>query len=102
MEKISAMTGRTYKPFTYYGAADAERVVVAMGSVTETLKETVDHLTARGEKVGVITVHLYRPFAVKYLLEVLPSTVCRARRRRTCWPPRASGSRCRGSGPYRA
>ena len=77
MEKISAMTGRTYKPFTYYGAADAERVVVAMGSVTETLKETVDHLTARGEKVGVITVHLYRPFAVKYLLEVLPSTVKR-------------------------
>ena len=77
MTEISKITGRTYKPFTYYGAADADRIVVAMGSVTETLKETVDYLMAKGEKVGVVTVHLYRPFAVKYLLEVLPASVKR-------------------------
>ncbi len=77
MERISAITGRTYKPFTYYGAADAEHVVIALGSVTETLKETVDYLNARGEKTGVVTVHLYRPFSVKYLTAVLPETVKR-------------------------
>ena len=75
MEKISDITGREYKPFVYYGAADADRVVVAMGSVTETLKECVDFLNARGEKVGVVTVHLYRPFSAKYLFNVLPKTV---------------------------
>ncbi|MBR2333384.1 MAG: pyruvate:ferredoxin (flavodoxin) oxidoreductase, partial [Rikenellaceae bacterium] len=74
MAGISRITGRDYKPFTYYGAADAERVVVAMGSVTETLKETVDYLCAKGEKVGVVTVHLYRPFSPKYLLDVIPAT----------------------------
>ena len=68
---------REYKPFVYYGAEDAEHVVVAMGSVTETLRETVDYLNARGGKVGVVTVHLYRPFSVKYLGEVLPETVKR-------------------------
>ena len=77
MKRISEITGRTYKPFTYYGAADAERIVVAMGSVTETLKETVDYLNAQGEKVGVVTVHLYRPFSVKYLGEVIPESVKR-------------------------
>lgn len=61
MEKISEITGRTYKPFTYYGAPDAEHVVIALGSVTETLKETVDYLNAKGEKTGVVTVHLFRP-----------------------------------------
>ena len=75
MKQISAITGREYKPFTYYGAEDAERIVVAMGSVTETLKETVDYLRSQGEKVGVVTVHLYRPFSAKYLLDVVPSTV---------------------------
>ena len=75
MEKISDITGREYKPFVYYGAADADRVVVAMGSVTETLKECVDFLNERGEKVGVVTVHLYRPFSAKYLFNVLPKTV---------------------------
>ena len=74
MAGISRITGRDYKPFTYYGAADAERVVGAMGSVTETLKETVDYLCAKGEKVGVVTVHLYRPFSPKYLLDVIPAT----------------------------
>ena len=77
MEKISRITGRTYKPFTYYGAPDADRVVIAMGSVTETLKETVDYLNAKGEKTGVMTVHLFRPFSVKYLTAVLPETVKR-------------------------
>ncbi len=75
MEKISDITGREYKPFVYYGAADADRVVVAMGSVTETLKECVDFLNERGEKVGVVTVHLYRPFSAKYLFNVLPKSV---------------------------
>ncbi|WP_295989479.1 pyruvate:ferredoxin (flavodoxin) oxidoreductase [uncultured Alistipes sp.] len=77
MAEISKITGREYKPFTYYGAEDAEEVVVAMGSVTETLKETVDYLTAQGRKVGVVTVHLYRPFSVKYLMAVMPSSVRR-------------------------
>ncbi len=74
MEKISEMTGREYKPFTYYGAEDAEKVIIAMGSVTETIDETVDYLMAKGEKVGVIKVHLYRPFSAKYFFNVFPST----------------------------
>ncbi len=77
MKEISKITGRDYKPFCYYGAKDAERVVIAMGSVTETLKECVDYLTAKGEKVGVVTVHLYRPFSPKYLKAVLPETAKR-------------------------
>ena len=75
MKAISEHTGREYAPFTYYGAPDAERVIVAMGSVTETAKEVIDVLVARGEKVGLIKVHLYRPFSVKYLTAVLPETV---------------------------
>ncbi|NLM52176.1 MAG: pyruvate:ferredoxin (flavodoxin) oxidoreductase [Firmicutes bacterium] len=75
MKKISALTGREYKPFDYYGAPDAERIIVAMGSVVETIEETVDYLLAKGEKVGVIKVRLYRPFAAKYFLDVLPKTV---------------------------
>ena len=77
MKEISKITGRDYKPFVYYGAKDAENVIVAMGSVTETIKETVDYLMAKGEKVGVVTVHLYRPFSVKYLMAVLPESVKR-------------------------
>ena len=61
MAKISEHTGRDYKPFTYYGAPDAERVIVAMGSVVETIKEVIDVLVANGEKIGVVSVHLYRP-----------------------------------------
>lgn len=75
MQKISEHTGRTYAPFTYYGASDAERVIVAMGSVTETIKETIDTLVEMGEKVGLIKVHLYRPFSTKYLKAVIPATV---------------------------
>lgn len=74
MGEISKHTGRDYKPFTYYGAADASKVIVAMGSVVETIKEVVDVLVNNGEKVGVIAVHLYRPFSKKYLLNVLPAT----------------------------
>ncbi len=77
MKRISEITGREYKPFTYYGAADAENIVVAMGSVCETLKETIDYLTARGEKVGMINVHLYRPFSSKYFFDVVPASVKR-------------------------
>ena len=77
MKEISKLTGREYKPFTYYGADDAENIVIAMGSVTETIKEVVDHLNAKGEKVGLMTVHLYRPFSAKYFMDVLPSTVKR-------------------------
>ena len=75
MEKISEITGRHYAPFTYYGAPDAERIIIAMGSITETAHETIDALMAQGEKVGMIKVHLYRPFAPEYMLKVMPSTV---------------------------
>jgi pyruvate-ferredoxin/flavodoxin oxidoreductase len=75
MEEISKVTGRTYNLFDYYGAEDADRVVIAMGSVVETIEETIDYLVAKGEKVGMIKVRLYRPFAPEYLLKVLPKTV---------------------------
>jgi len=77
MEKISQITGRCYKPFTYYGAEDAENIIVAMGSVTETIKETIDYLATQGRKVGLITVHLYRPFSEKYFFNVVPASVKR-------------------------
>lgn len=75
MKEISKITGREYAPFNYYGAPDAEYVIVAMGSVCDTIEETIDYLMARGEKVGVIKVHLYRPFSPKYFFDVLPKTV---------------------------
>ena len=75
MEEISKETGREYKPFKYRGAADADRVIVAMASVCQTAEETVDYLVEKGEKVGLITVHLYRPFSEKYFFNVLPKTV---------------------------
>ncbi len=75
MAEISKITGREYKPFNYYGAADAEEIIVAMGSACEAIEETVDYLNARGRKVGVIKVHLYRPFSAKYFFDVLPKTV---------------------------
>lgn len=77
MEGISKITGREYKPFTYYGDKDAENVIIAMGSITETIKETIDYLQTKGQKVGLISVHLYRPFSPKYLLNVLPESVKR-------------------------
>ncbi|MBR4052580.1 MAG: pyruvate:ferredoxin (flavodoxin) oxidoreductase [Alistipes sp.] len=75
MKEISAITGREYAPFVYYGDPEAENVVVAMGSVTETIKETIDYLRAQGKKVGLITVHLYRPFSEKYFFNVVPASV---------------------------
>ncbi|MBR6611640.1 MAG: pyruvate:ferredoxin (flavodoxin) oxidoreductase [Campylobacter sp.] len=75
MDEISKVTGRKYAPFVYYGAPDATRVIVAMGSVTQTLEEVVDHLNSKGEKVGVLKVHLYRPFSIKHMFDVIPSTV---------------------------
>jgi len=72
---ISEHTGRDYAPFVYVGAPDAERVIVAMGSVTDTITETINTLVKRGEKVGLIKVYLYRPFSQKYLEAVLPATV---------------------------
>ncbi len=75
MKKMSDYTGRDYKPFVYYGAPDAERIIISMGSVAQTIEEVVDALNAKGEKVGAISVHLYRPFSVKYLLAVLPDSV---------------------------
>ncbi len=75
MKEITKETGRYYAPFVYYGAEDAERVIVAMGSVTETIKETVDFLAKKGVKVGLLTVHLYRPFSEKYFFEAMPKTV---------------------------
>ncbi|MDO4989641.1 MAG: pyruvate:ferredoxin (flavodoxin) oxidoreductase [Eubacteriales bacterium] len=75
MDAINKLTGRDYRLFNYYGAPDAERVAIAMGSVCETMREVVDYLTARGEKVGMVQVHLYRPFSVKHLMEALPESV---------------------------
>ncbi|MCU0363373.1 MAG: pyruvate:ferredoxin (flavodoxin) oxidoreductase, partial [Bacteroidales bacterium] len=75
MQEINKLTGREYKPFTYYGSPDAENIIVAMGSVTETIKETIDYLAEKGEKIGLITCHLYRPFSAKYFFDVLPKNV---------------------------
>ncbi len=76
MAKISDITGREYHLFNYYGAKDADRVIIAMGSVTQAAQEAIDHLLAKGEKVGLVSVHLYRPFSVKHLLAAIPET-CR-------------------------
>ena len=75
MDEVSKITGREYKLFNYYGAPDAEEVIVAMCSVCETVKETVDYLNAHGRKVGLVQVHLYRPFSVEHFLGALPATV---------------------------
>jgi len=75
MNEINKITGRDYKLFNYYGHPEAERIIVAMGSVTEAIEETVDYLMKQGEKVGVIRVHLYRPFSAKHFFDVLPKTV---------------------------
>ena len=74
MEAVSKITGREYKLFSYYGAEDAERVIICMGSVTEAAREAIDYLNAKGEKVGMVSVHLYRPFSVKHLLAAVPKT----------------------------
>jgi len=77
MQEITRITGREYHPFTYYGAPDAENIIVAMGSVTETIRETIDYLMAKGKKVGLIADHLFRPVSPKYFYQVLPDSVRR-------------------------
>ena len=77
LQKISEITGREYHLFDYYGAKDADRVIILMGSATEAAREAIDHLTAQGEKVGMVAVHLYRPFSVKHLLAAVPKTAKR-------------------------
>ena len=75
MNKVSSLTGRQYHPFDYYGAPDAENILIAMGSITDVIEETIDFLNAGGEKYGLVKVHLYRPFSVKHLLNAIPKTV---------------------------
>ncbi len=75
LSAVSNITGREYHLFNYYGAADANHVIILMGSATEAAREAVDHLVAQGEKVGMVAVHLYRPFSVKHLLAAVPKTV---------------------------
>ena len=77
LAEISKITGREYHLFDYYGASDAERIIILMGSATEAAREAIDHLMAQGEKVGMVAVHLYRPFSVKHLLAAVPKTVKR-------------------------
>ena len=77
MNEVSKITGRKHGLFDYYGAEDAERVIIAMGSVTEAIRETIDYLTAKGEKVGLVSVHLYRPFSAKHFLAAVPKTAKR-------------------------
>ena len=77
MDQLSELTGRKYHLFDYYGAEDAENIIIAMGSVTETVRQVVDHLAAEGKKVGLLAVHLYRPFSVKHFMEAIPQSVKR-------------------------
>ncbi len=77
MQKVSAITGREYHLFNYYGDPNAERVIIAMGSVTQAAQEAIDHLMAKGEKVGMVSVHLYRPFSAKHFLAAVPKTAKR-------------------------
>ena len=77
MEEIYKLTGRKYGLFNYYGAEDADRIIIAMGSVTEAAREAIDHLVANGEKVGMVAVHLYRPFSAKHFLAAVPKTAKR-------------------------
>ena len=77
INKINEITGRKYGLFDYYGAKDADRVIIAMGSVTEAIRETIDHLMEKGEKVGLVAVHLYRPFSARHFLAAVPSTAKR-------------------------
>ncbi len=77
MKEISKITGRNYQPFNYYGNPDAENIVIAMCTATDTIRETVDYLNAQGKKAGMIAVHLYRPFSPKYFLQAVPKTVKR-------------------------
>jgi len=77
MKEITKLTGREYHPFNYYGDPKAENIIIAMGSITDTIREVVEYLNSKGEKVGVVAVHLYRPFSAKYFFNVLPKSVKR-------------------------
>ena len=77
MQEITKLTGREYHPFNYCGAPDAENVIIAMGSVTETIREVIEVRVANGEKIGLLSVHLYRPFSAKYFFKAIPDTVKR-------------------------
>ncbi len=77
MQRMAAITGREYHPFDYYGDPEADNIIIAMGSITDTIREVIDYLMARGEKVGLIAVHLYRPFSAKYFFRAMPSSVKR-------------------------
>jgi pyruvate-ferredoxin/flavodoxin oxidoreductase len=75
MNKVNQVTGNNFKPFNYYGDKEAKDIIIAMGSVCDTITETVDYLNTKGYKIGVVEVHLYRPFSNKHLIEVIPKTV---------------------------
>ena len=77
MHEINKITGRNYQLFNYYGAEDADRVIIAIGSITEAAKEAIDYLMEKGEKVGIVSVHLYRPFSAKHFLAAVPKTAKR-------------------------
>ena len=91
MKKINKLTGRNYQLFNYYGCPNAEHIVIAMGSVCDTIEETVDYLNARGEKVGMVNVHLYRPFSVKHFLAAIPASAKKVTVLDRCKEPGALG-----------
>jgi pyruvate-ferredoxin/flavodoxin oxidoreductase len=91
MKEMSKLTGRDYAPFQYFGDPSAEEIIIAIGSVTETTREVVDYLNAKGSKVGVIVVHLYRPFSAKHLLKVVPETIKKITVLDRCKEPGANG-----------
>ncbi|MDR1704615.1 MAG: pyruvate:ferredoxin (flavodoxin) oxidoreductase, partial [Clostridiales bacterium] len=91
MKKLGELTGRTYKLFDYYGAADAEQVIIAMGSACDAIKETIDYLNNNGRKTGLVNVHLYRPFSAKHFLEAIPATAKKIAVMDRCKEPGSQG-----------
>ena len=91
MKKINALTGKNYQLFNYYGAPDAENIIIAMGSVCDTIEETIDYLNAKGEKVGMVNVHLYRPFSIDHMLAAVPDSVKKITVLDRCKEPGALG-----------
>ena len=91
MKKINKITGRDYQLFNYYGCPNAENIIIAMGSVCDTIEETIDYLNAKGEKVGMVNVHLYRPFSIKHMLQAVPASVKKITVLDRCKEPGALG-----------